>query len=411
MAKSLGFGQASFVPPARPRSRWLVPAALAVVVLVVLIAIKPLVRVVLAAEARSAGLTLDYDGLELGWGSAALTGVVVSPTAVRGLVVRVDRVDVDFNGLAPSRVRARNVEVVAEASVFDLVTDLSRWASAHPTPLDVPISAPAVRIQARDPGAASWLVIEQGVLTAYQHAAVLRAPKAMAGGVAVDRPIVSWVTTGSSLMLGYGNENPSLAPVRLDVTGGSNRSSRLTLRDVSLADLGLSIGMKGAITKARVDGTLDLSDPTATTPLRGALRATVRGLSIAHPRELDSVLATEAYGLSATLEIPADHGSVHITDGVVTVGALKLAGSGDIVRGSGYATAKANLRGALSCAAIVRSAATADLGKLLGGVAGTIAGGAIGGEVSIDIAADADTRDPSSPHVRPTVGVGCGLRL
>lgn len=380
-------------------------------VLVILAAVKPLVRLVLAAEARVAGLSLDYGSLEIGWGSATLSEVVLAPIGVRGLAVRIDRVDVDFSGVTPSRVKARNVEIVAETTVFDLVTDLARWSSAHPTPLDVPISAPSVRIEAHEAGAPSWLTMEQGVLTAYQHSAVLRAGNATAGGVAIARPIVSWATRGSSLTLGYGAEDPNAAPVRLDVTGGSARSAKLTVRDVSLADLGLSVGMRGPINKARVDGTLDLSDPTATTPLRGTLRASVRGLSIAHPRELDGVLSTEAYTLAATLEVAADRSRVHASDVVVTVGALRLGGSGDLARGPGYATAKAALHGALSCSAIVRSAATADLGHLLGGIAGTLAGGAVGGEVSIDVAVDADTRDPTSPHVRPNVGVGCGLRL
>ena len=123
------------------------------------------------------------------------------------------------------------------------------------------------------------------------------------------------------------------------------------------------------------------------------------------------MLATQAYTMASSFEVASDRSSARLPDLTVTAGSLRLAGHADVTRGAGFARATGRLHGALPCAAVVRSAATADLGRVLGDIAGGIAGATVGGEVVIDVVLDADTRAPTRPPVRPTAVVGCGLRL
>ena len=400
-------------PPARRRGKGRLVALLVAVVLAVALVVfaSPLARLVVDAEARAAGVSLSYGALSLGWGTVTLRDVRVGLDGVTGLAVELDSAEVRVFGLSATRITAPALRVTVQATPFDFVADLAGWSAAHPRALDLPISSPAVRVDARDPGAkTTWLTLEQGTLTAYAHGVVLRAPHATAAGVSIAHPVLGWSTAGTTLTIGYGADNPASAPVRVEVVSGA-RTAKLVLTDVALAELGLPLGLPAIASHAHVDGTGDISLPRAGEAMKGTLRASVRGLAIGFPREVESLLATQAYTVASAVEIAPDRASAHLRDLVVTAGALRLAGNADIARTGGYARCTGRLHGALSCAAVARSAATADLGSVLGGIAGGIAGAALGGEVAVDVAIDGDTRDPSRPFVRPTIGVGCGLRL
>jgi hypothetical protein len=84
-------------------------------------------------------------------------------------------------------------------------------------------------------------------------------------------------------------------------------------------------------------------------------------------------------------------------------------GGGKVQRAAEHATVDMDLAGALSCAAIARSAAAAHVGTFLSTVIGKAAKQLVEGSVAVRVRIAADTRNLDAARVLPTIGVGCGL--
>jgi hypothetical protein len=96
-----------------------------------------------------------------------------------------------------------------------------------------------------------------------------------------------------------------------------------------------------------------------------------------------------------------------------TSGALALRGNGLVRRaGSGSsANLRADLGGALPCTALASSAATARLGRTLGGFAGALAGRTLAGNVDVAVTVSADLDRLDAARVEPSAVIRCRLQL
>jgi hypothetical protein len=140
---------------------------------------------------------------------------------------------------------------------------------------------------------------------------------------------------------------------------------------------------------------------------------TLRGWVPPHPRELDGILFGDHTLVSASFAISASRDALVLSQLTTTAGALKLSGNGLVRRAATGTSAnlRADLAGALPCTALASSAATARLGRTLGGLAGRLAGRTLAGNVDVAVTVSADLDRLDAARVDPSAIIRCRLQL
>lgn len=401
---------------ARQHRRLLIAIGAPVLALLALvIAFGPITGCVVRQRAARLGVELDFDRVELGWGTLRVERARAGLEGVRGVSVRADVVRVERDGFDISSITGEGITVLAEGSAAERALELGAWSSDHRETFRLRGTLKDVRISFRArPAAQPWLSVTGGGLDSDGKGARFRASAASIAGTALGPVGASWAITQAGMTLAIGKELPAEAPILIELrTAAKAPSMDLSLRPVRLPLLASSLGVAGVPPGGTVLGTANLTFARegGGHVIDGNGSFQIDGWVPPHPKELNGIVSGKRTTMATKLHVPADRSRVELSALTVAAGSLKLAGSGTIVPEGDHAIAKLTLAGSIACAALARSVASDGLGSLLGGLAGDVAQRSIEGNANVTVAIEADSRDLRAVKMSPTLGVGCSMRF
>lgn len=390
----------------------------------------PWLRYLVRREALAKGIELDFDSMEMGQGWIRLRGARIRLEGVRGLTATVQKARLSLDGGFPpdvTQVEAQAVVVQAQGSAADLALELAAWAQEHPDAFRLPLTATEVVTEWREqPSSTPWLQLSGGSMTPGPAGASTGAPSgatrtiifhangAVVSGVSVGPVGAVWAADATTISLGFGKETLAAAPIRIDIRSvPSPATVDIRVMPVTMADLGSPMGLALPTEKATIEGTvkLQLGKRPDKDAITGAVAMTLKGWIPPHPKELGGIVFGTTTAFASAFRIAENRSTVTLSDASVAAGAFKLKGGGLIERRGEYAVVTMDMKGAIPCADVARSAVASNFGSAAGVMAGQMARGALEGSVNVAVHIQADTRNLQGASVRNEVGVGCGLKL
>ncbi len=376
----------------------------------------PLLRWLVAREARRFGITLDYQRISLRRNRVDLGGARVRLDGVRGMRTEIEVVSAQIEGLTVKAVEASGVTISLEGSAADRLLELGDWSTDNARFFQIPGSSANVRITwSAAPGEAPWLDLTKGSLSATVNGATFHSPSASLLGVPVGAIGAVWASDTNELSIGLGKETLAEAPIRLDLHPAAKPpTGDVTLKPIKLADLGAPLGLSLPAPGATIEGTATLTmggGRKGAEVIDGTVSMLLSGWVPPHPRELDAIVYGNRTTFSTTVQVTGDRKKLTLSDTTVTAGSFKLKGGGTVDRRDDHAVAVMDLKGNLACSDVVRSAALSNLGSFLGKMLGDVARPVVSGTVGVSVHLEADTRDLRGAKIKQDVGVGCGLKL
>jgi hypothetical protein len=389
-----------------------VAAVLAVLGVAGVLSFGPLVDFVVRARARSLGIAIESAKIDVGLGWVRLRDARFGLVGVRGVRGQLQRATVELAWLTPRRVEARGVSVALECTPSDLALDLGEWAKDHPEAFRAQALAVNVDIGWRDgPGGKPWLAIAgASVMPGAGGGGRLVAESASVAGARVGKVGVAWNGDSAAVSLGFGKDDLARAPVRLEVRHAARPiTARVTLAPTPIGELAAPLGVALPLRGMSAEGSADLvlSPKGMRGPIEGSVRMVLHGYVPPHPAELDGIVFGDRTSFETKVRVAEDRKSVVLSGTSIAAGAFKLSGSGSIERRETFALVALTLGGAIPCAALARSAATAHLGNVVGGLVGDVSSRTLGGVVNVGVQVNADTRNLPTAQVKHSVAIGC----
>src|SRR5262249_30562851 len=152
-----------------------------------------IVRALVHAQARSLGLDIDYESIDVHLSGVTLGKATIKLDGVPGLRARADAIDLDLGAWSLSRVEARPLVVVIAGGITERLAAIRAWSAAHPAIYRVPNVSHQVRIdwseRANQP---PWLVITGGTLAAGDKGGKLDALGTSVFGVPLGAVSSTW---------------------------------------------------------------------------------------------------------------------------------------------------------------------------------------------------------------------------
>lgn len=368
----------------------------------------------IVARAAARGVALSDCRLDLGTTQVGLDGCsfamrpdgralspALSNVAVGGSV---ERIEVELQGLSPSRLRVRGARValVGEPNLRELIGGRPSFSSPD-FPVDVERSALSWQVAAD--------VAPVLVLSDLSFGADVKRLSSRFEIVRRANGQLSLGAEGLEVTLG----DPIQPEVRLilRVLPKAERVEvSLDLRRVPLRTLeGPWLQMTDTLRPIELEGRIFVTVPLG---LRmdvpgGDLHLTLHGLQFPVPSELDGLIYQSAPRLSGKLTMSRSFDRMTIADLNFITGELAMRGGAELTAvGSGLAL-KVRANGPLPCRAIAESAATAHADSALARLAGSFAQRALSGSVEVVAAIEGHTSDLEHARVMTTIGFGCGL--
>jgi ADP-dependent NAD(P)H-hydrate dehydratase / NAD(P)H-hydrate epimerase len=398
----------------------LVAAAVGLIGLVVaaLLLAKPFMLRTAHAQAREHGFELEIGALDWGIGWVELRSTRFSLIGVSGIGGHADRIQIELALLSPKRIRAQKVEVEVEGSIAIVAVELSEWTKSYPNAYRLPAEADGVAVNWRSAqGGPPWLELRDGAIRPARGGGLFHASDAKLAGFSLGRIGAGWTAEQSTVALGFGETDVERAPIRATINHAADPpSGDITLLQTDIAKLSDPFGVKIPLQNVSASGEAKLvfQRGRADGIVTGAFKSRLHGYVPPHPRELDGFVFGDLTTFDSKFEISEDRTRASLTESVVTAGAFKLSGGGQILRHPDHATINLDLRGNLPCDALAGAAAESQLGAMLGSALGKLAGraakGLVGGSVAVRVKIDADSRDLPGAKLTRTIGVGCGLK-
>lgn len=365
-------------------------------------------------RALERGVVLNVGAVDIAWGWVRLRDVTFSPVGIAGVKGRSDRVTVDLDRLDPTRISARSATLELEGPLARLSAEIDAWSKRYPASTRPPIAADGITLSWRQsPGEAPWLEATNAQVQADANAGSFYAPSSKLLGVSAGELSASWAAGRDDLAAGLGGRDPNHAPMRLEVRPGSPLRGRLQVVPTPLPKLGNLLSMRINEPDVSAEAAIDLTltpGPERDT-IEGKAELTLHGYIPPRPRELQGIVYGKSTQFGTTFRLSDDRRSVALTDTTLKAGALALRGGGSAERYEGGAKAKLDLAGRVPCTALARSAATANLGDLLGNLFGDVADATVQGSLGVNARVEIDTKDLDRARVTPTVTGNCALKF
>ncbi len=398
----------------RRRVVFIVLGVLLVFVIVAIAACEPLLRYGVKTKARERGIELSIGDVDFSWSRLRIEDLRFTLIGVKGLGGKVERLDVQLDGLSPQRLEASGVQLSITGSAASLVVQLSEWTKNYPTLPGIPAVAEKVAVQwraAKD--TEPWLAIVDGSVAPDEAGGSFSATGAEVYGVDVGQVGATWRGGGTEIALGFGSADLSQAAVTIQVRyGQAQPEAEINLKPTPLGKLagpmGMSLKTKRIVASGKVR--LVFASRTAAGPVNGSLDATFEGYRIPVPPALKGIVFGDTTTAQSKLSLSADRRKISFDDLKLKNGKLQLAGKGRIERREADSLITLDLRTALGCADLAAAAARAGVGGALGRLIGG-SSALVKGTIGIRLKVVANSRDLSAAQVSPTIGVGCGLRL
>lgn len=316
----------------------------------------------------------------------------------------VERVEVELDGLTPSRLRVQNARVTLRGQ-----PNLRELAQGRPS-----LEAPDFPVDV-ERSALSWQVDADGppvfLLSDLSYRADVKRLSSRFEIVRRAHGQLSLGPEGLEVTLG----DPIAPEVRLIVRvlpKAERAEVSLDLRRVPLRTLeGPWLQITDTLRPIELEGRI-----FATIPLGlsmdvpgGDLHLTLHGLQFPVPRELEGLLHQSPPRLSGKFSLSRSFDRMSVADLSFLTGELAMRGGAEFsAEGRGLAL-KVRANGPLPCRAIAESAATAHADSALARLAGNFAQRALSGSVEVATAIDGHTSDLEHARVLETIGIGCGL--
>jgi hypothetical protein len=394
--------------PSRAPVRWslVLGGGLAGLLLVALLAHRPLLRWVIERQASSLGLSLRFDELSVGFGTVSVTGARFGLLGQKLLVGEAETLEFEPSLFRASRVTARKGRIVVVGPIRTALEGVSRWRSEHGKSTGIEVACRDTSIELRDEATSPpWLLVSGASATPSGRGGLLRSAGVSVFGVGVGPVSVGWMSRSQGLSLWLGEAGESASHSRLELLSSSTPTVRVTLQAAPLASLAQPLGLPSTVTAA-LDAQAELAFP-AGQGLIGKMNGTARGVRVAGAEWSGLTLGPVTFG-SRILGTP-DASRVVFDGMTVQSGGMTMQGGIDWTRQPVGGILRGQLAGAVPCGMLVGNAVAAGVGGALGNLAGTVAGAAVGGQVTISVAFQFDTRAPQAGTVTPQVGVGCNL--
>jgi hypothetical protein len=251
------------------------------------------------------------------------------------------------------------------------------------------------------------------VLTRTPTGALFVAERASFAGLELGRVGTVLSTDTPSIALGFGEEDLTKAPIRLEVQPTlAQPTAKLSLAPIAIEKLSKPLGVALPLPEVIVGGEAELvfAAQDAAAPIDGRLSFSLKGYVPPHPVELQGFVFGDTTTFDSKLNVSADRTRVEFRETKVKAGKFEVNGGGAIVREAESAKLAFDLKGELPCGALAGAAVESRLGAALGRLAGEAARRAVRGTVSVFVKVLADSRDLPNARIERRIGVGCGLR-
>jgi ADP-dependent NAD(P)H-hydrate dehydratase / NAD(P)H-hydrate epimerase len=397
--------------PAPARSRWrrrlLVAAGIfALLCAIVAVAHGPIVRSVVTAQAGELGLDIEYQDLDVDLAGVTLKKATIGLQGVTGVRARADSLELRLGFFKLSSAVARPLVVQIEGHIADRLWALRTWSVAHPDLYRIESSAHQVRIEWREkPQQAPWLVVTSGTLVSTGKGQKLDALGVSVLGLPLGAISASWPEDPTAVTIDFGKVSNAEAPLRVVLRPAADKTVvDAVLQPFRLASLGRNV--PAAASRATLSGKSKVT-LTRAGAASGTASFAIEGWVPAHDKDLAGILHGKRTALDLAFTASEDRSKATLRDVVITAGALRLKGGGTLQREGDHGRLKLDLKGAVPCTMLAKSAASANLGDVLGQLIGEVSRRALEGSVAIDVQIDADTRDLARATVKKDVRVGC----
>lgn len=393
-------------------------AALAILALatalIVVFVVVPKIKERVLAEARTNGIELGFDDLELGLSHVSIQNARFRLIGVRGLVGSAKRIDVTTKDFEPTGLHLEQLHLELLGSVPSLTLELSEWTKNYPNAYQLPFSADPVSVRWRSgESEAPWLVLAGGRVGRTEKGGDFQAKTAIVSGISVGTIKTSWTSEKASVVLGFGEAEPEKAPVTVNVEHKKPKpTATVALKPTpaeKLADpLGVKLPVEGVTVSSSVE--LQFTGGTGPGPVTGEMQVTLDGYIPPHPPEIDGFVFGKTTTFSSAFKVSEDRTHVDLSSTEVKAGRFKLQGDGEAQRYPDHARVRLQLKGHLGCVALAGAAADSHLGRTLAGLAKRVIEKTVQGSVAVTVKIDADTRDLDNAKVLKLIGIGCGLK-
>jgi hypothetical protein len=369
-------------------------------------------------RAREHGIELELGTLDYGWEWAAISGAKARLVGVNGVLLRIDQLVVDLDGMDVTRLDFVGLGVEADGSLAALLLDVSAWTKRFPSAYALPLSAQKVSVAWRpETGGTPWLEIDGATVATSAAGTVVVAEHTKVAGFDIGRSGTTWTAKQSSVALGLGEAELDKAPLRLDADLSVPKPRvTATLAPIALdrlaGPLAVALPIQGVTTSATL--TLDFPSREASLPESGLVKLTLDGWIPPHPPELDGFVFGRTTTVDSKLTFAPDGKTLTLSETNVAAGKFVLTGGGTLTREPGELKLAIALNGALPCDALASAAAESRLGRLLGRLSGQkggkLAKQVVGGTVAVRVTVQGTTKDLAGAKLERTIGIGCGLR-
>jgi hypothetical protein len=182
-------------------------------------------------------------------------------------------------------------------------------------------------------------------------------------------------------------------------------------KNVTLALAPISVGTLGALSKdpdhpAMLSGAITIAVPAGdTAKIDGSIEATLAGVVLPHPAELDDIVSGDRMQLDGKFDLSKE--GLALRDVTLAEGGLALKGEATLTLANG-GHLDATLAGSVACSRLAGSVLAARFGGGL--LARSLAGSAVQGDVGVRAHLTIDAPG-YEVHLEPTVDVGCSLGI
>jgi len=404
--------------PARRSRRQRIHVALLVLVPVLValviagkLAWPSLLRATVIKRAREQGVELDPGALSWKPGELRMRDPRFKLVGVEGVEGRAEAVVVALDGTTPLRVRARGVHLDATGDAAASALQMFEWTRVHATPAKLPVDAQVIAANVRSAaGTSPWLVAIDGAFESSESAWRFSALRVSVVGNAFEPVVASWKQGDKEIAIAVGSEDPTSAPVRLDVSREKPLTVKAQWKPMALSDLANMAGVRVGPRPITVGGKANMVWLVGGA-VDGSVKVELKGFVPPHPRELDGLMFGDKTSLSSRFLVTPDRSQVTLGDVKLGAGSFLLTGGGHGQRVGRTATFDLQLTGPVACSALANSAAKGRLGNLIGGLVGDLAKRTLTGTLGVAVSVHADLGNLEGMTVKPSLSGRCGVKL
>lgn len=239
--------------------------------------------------------------------------------------------------------------------------------------------------------------------------------EALAGNITIGDLLVGKVSqkgTRSELDVALKMSPDTRAHFSMETTAeGAEVRSEITRLPLAMFQAPPFIELPEELTAVQVDLRVYAMVPFGldTKGVHGDFSATVAGMPMPVPREIEGLVYGPEVFVDGKFKVHANNQKLEVSALKVKSGVLELTGTASLEQKNLRFPLQAQLRGSLSCGAILEAATRAHTNSPLALAAAKLARKMVKGGVGIVVVLDTDLLKLKSAKLLKTIGVGCGL--